>query len=221
MSDDKTCGKPVGSAKNGQDRGLCTRKQGHSGNNHGNGTCSRCGEILTAENAYYRNRATLSGFLARCKACDYQSRRCKHGKWSYACRACGGRGLCEHDKHKTRCLLCNPFGVYKKYARNAKAARRPFEITFEWFCLIISQPCLYCGANDRLNASVDQYVPGAGYTTANCVPCCSPCNYMKSDWSADEFVQHALRVSAHYQKRMHVGGPADVNDVAEAVAIGR
>lgn len=44
------CGKPISKAKNGADRGACTKVKGHVGT-HGSETCSDCGQLLVLENA--------------------------------------------------------------------------------------------------------------------------------------------------------------------------
>jgi hypothetical protein len=72
------------------------------------------------------------------------------------------------------------FSSYKSRVEHGQERARGlvFELTFEQFTHLVTQPCHYCGALpengvDRLEASV-------GYTLSNCVPCCQPCNAKKT-----------------------------------------
>jgi len=47
------CGTVLGLAKNGADRGTCSRRVGHRGR-HGNHTCALCADEVTPPNAYCR-----------------------------------------------------------------------------------------------------------------------------------------------------------------------
>jgi hypothetical protein len=57
------CGKPVKPAKNGVDRGLCTRPAGHTGK-HSSMTCIECGIALTKKNAPPSRLAELEAPVA-------------------------------------------------------------------------------------------------------------------------------------------------------------
>lgn len=41
----------------------------------------------------------------------YVRKKCEHGKNSYICVQCGGKGICEHNKIKRRCKLCGGKGL--------------------------------------------------------------------------------------------------------------
>ena len=69
------------------------------------------------------------------------------------------------------------------------------------------QRCFYCGAppstvkrggygryGDFVYNGVDRVVNEEGYSEANCVPCCAPCNKAKYTRTAAEFVTWALRL---------------------------
>jgi hypothetical protein len=64
-----------------------------------------------------------------------------------------------------------------------KALRRhqPFDLSFEDFLSIISSACVYGGGKPtEMTMEVDRKDPKAGYTKANCVPCCGRHNLIKS-----------------------------------------
>jgi len=102
--------------------------------------------------------------------------------------------------------------VYGNYRRNAKARGFSFGLTKEQFLHLVTGKCHWCGAEpanvcamafDALKYNgVDRVDSTLGYTSKNCVPCCSLCNWMKKDLSKEEFLEHVRRISKH-QKRSH------------------
>lgn len=62
----KICGEPMPRAKNGADRGSCTRPYGHGFNQHGSGTCTDCGVVLTTKNSKASVATKGSG---KCRVC--------------------------------------------------------------------------------------------------------------------------------------------------------
>jgi|SRR5579864_1066902 len=129
------------------------------------------------------------------------TRICDHGRQRSQCRPCGGAGFCEHDRRREACKECNPAGAYNTYIHSAKRRCARFEISFGEYQAIVSQACFYCGAHDETNG-IDQIQPGEGYTLANCVPCCSICNFMKRDYSAEKFLQQVKRITT-FQENKH------------------
>lgn len=105
------------------------------------------------------------------------------------------------------------FGAYKR-----GAARRglEFALTKQQFLKIVSEPCVYCGAtktevyrssNPRRHGEfrytgIDRYDNSKGYTAENCVPCCTKCNRIKLDMSADDMLAQ-LRKIIQNEKRWH------------------
>ena len=89
--------------------------------------------------------------------------------------------------------------TYKAAAYKAKERGHKFELSFDEYQDIISQPCAYCGTHEKKNG-IDQIVPSAGYTLYNCAPCCSTCNYMKRCLSVNEFFEHISKIQAYQDK---------------------
>jgi hypothetical protein len=83
MSRRKRCGKPVGKAKNGRNRGFCTKPKGHSRGRPlgrfktkcGNNTCPNCGTTLTTKTASPKVVTYGSGWCRRCALADSTRRR--------------------------------------------------------------------------------------------------------------------------------------------------
>lgn len=146
--------------------------------------CKACGGASICEHGRQRSY---------CKPCGGPS-ICLHGRQRPSCKECGGSGICPHQRRRSTCKDCCPFGAYKKIRCEAKIRGHLFEISFEEYQTLVSQVCAYCGSYEEKNG-IDQVVAGAGYTSANCVPCCSACNDMKNDRTVEAFLRHVLRIS--------------------------
>lgn len=115
--------------------------------------------------------------------------------------------------------------AYKKSARTRALA---WLLTDADVFALAAQGCHYCGAPPTgqyrpanagseestrlgifLNNGIDRVDNGLGYTKDNCVPCCKPCNYAKSNWPYDEFLAWIERVHVHQiAKRFAVAAAA-------------
>lgn len=100
--------------------------------------------------------------------------------------------------------------IYTNYKKQAETRGYVFELTTTEFKNLILQDCHYCGevpsntfksggrfynGNDTfLYNGVDRRVNTIGYTSTNCVPCCSKCNFAKKDFDYDEWIQWVHRL---------------------------
>jgi len=100
--------------------------------------------------------------------------------------------------------------AFKRIKSDAAAARRSFEIPFDWFVKQCHEPCHYCGRVDRNNISIksrslkvkgfvvenfkynglDRVDNAVGYTVDNCVPCCAICNRGKNSMGYNDFIEY-------------------------------
>jgi hypothetical protein len=60
--------------------------------------------------------------------------------------------------------------------------------------------CYMCGRGPSLG--IDRVDSTKDYSIENCKSCCTLCNYMKKDWTLDEFLGHVSRVYNHTQMWM-------------------
>ena len=76
-----------------------------------------------------------------------------------------------------------------KYKTYKERAEKRFEgdpcLTEEQFNKIFISECHYCGKEGP--NGIDRIVNSIGYKSANCVPCCKHCNYVKGDLSLEDF----------------------------------
>jgi hypothetical protein len=88
-------------------------------------------------------------------------------------------------------------GNFIRYKTGAKRRGLIFELTLDEFSKIINKPCYYCGSEgygiDRLDSSI-------GYLKSNIVPCCSMCNYMKNNYSEEDFVNQCIKISNNKER---------------------
>lgn len=85
---------------------------------------------------------------------------------------------------------------YTEYKKGASVRNIWFELTIEEFVSLVDKPCFYCDAyNSNESMGVDRLYSDIGYCVQNCVSCCKLCNFMKSDLTPLEFIEHIEKIS--------------------------
>lgn len=94
-----------------------------------------------------------------------------------------------------------------EYKRNAKNRNLSWDLSSESATILMRSDCFYCGSAPGikprakslnfigLRNGIDRLDPSLGYSSENCVACCSSCNVSKSDKTFDEFISMCIRVS--------------------------
>lgn len=125
-------------------------------------------------------------------------------------------------KYPTTSCSCDQYRLRVKphkyvmfdYLASAKSKHIPFKLTEDAFAKLVTSPCNYCGRPPERQLSpsrmrknsihaafrwngIDRIDSDKGYTEDNCVPCCQPCNEMKSDKSRDEFLSQIKTIHEH------------------------
>ena len=97
------------------------------------------------------------------------------------------------------------------YKSGAKSRNLVFELTNDEFYSLITKSCKYCGQEPELRIfrkgltgeckakvnGIDRVNSNIGYIKSNCVPCCTKCNLMKSNYTSDDFLTHISKIY-HY-----------------------
>ena len=105
---------------------------------------------------------------------------------------------------------------YDRYKQSARIRNIKFNLTKEDYIEIVKKNCYYCGTEAEVKQpqrkkgdyigvpvpynGIDRIDNTVGYEKQNCVPCCTRCNYMKSDMDASLFTEHILKLANHLQK---------------------
>jgi hypothetical protein len=80
---------------------------------------------------------------------------------------------------------------------SAKQKGRELELTKEDVAVLCVMPCYYCGINPNelgTRFGIDRVDNTVGYTRANSVTCCTPCNYAKKDYHLNDFLRGMCNV---------------------------
>lgn len=86
-------------------------------------------------------------------------------------------------------------GGYRSYKSNAFKRGREFTLNLEQFEKITKSPCKYCDETEK-RRGIDRLDNSKGYTEENSVPCCKICNYMKKNYSVEDFIAHIKKVAS-------------------------
>lgn len=87
---------------------------------------------------------------------------------------------------------------------SAVKRNKSWNITDDYAKELMTSPCHYCGLLDlsaRVNG-IDRVDNALGYWPSNVVPCCKLCNYFKKNYTVDDFLAHARRITGHQQARV-------------------
>ncbi len=120
---------------------------------------------------------------------------------------------------------------FHSYTNRAKIKKLEFSITKEQFRDLTQKNCAYCNsepkpyniyisdgkiaeslAQDNIDRSwvkvngVDRINSSIGYVLSNCVPCCSNCNYAKTDFSVEEFLDLVKKVYEFQKQKELING---------------
>ena len=100
--------------------------------------------------------------------------------------------------------------IYFKYRQSAKRRNYSFELSINFFSVLVKSDCFYCGSKPnrvQYNQSkkrnfifcngVDRKNNNIGYTEENCVSCCTICNRAKSNFSFDFFIEWIKNLKSH------------------------
>lgn len=143
--------------------------------------------------------------------------------WLCKCECGNEKLVCGYDLRSRRvqscgCLLNEPTNqlpsgeaafhrMYYQYQQSAERRGLKFELSQQEFGDMTKESCHYCGqepngiwksyrnSGDYICNGIDRMDNDVGYTTGNCVPCCSQCNYFKRDMEYQEFIDYLDRVA--------------------------
>lgn len=87
---------------------------------------------------------------------------------------------------------------YKSYYFRIRQKGKQFSLTFEEFENLLTQNCVFCGANEHI--TIDRLDSNIGYELFNYQSCCYTCNMMKHTLDSYNFLEHISKVYQHQIK---------------------
>ena len=84
-------------------------------------------------------------------------------------------------------------GKYRTMKGSGIKRNYSVKISFDKFCKIVLNPCVYCGENKK-RIGIDRIDNTKGYTIENSAPCCTTCNMMKKVMTVEEFIAHIRKI---------------------------
>jgi hypothetical protein len=102
--------------------------------------------------------------------------------------------------------------LWRVYLQGCLRTGREWDLSPSEFMGLITAHCHYCGSPPTNRTKIKQMTAqmsyngvdrvdnAIGYTAGNVVPCCKPCNSMKSAQSEDEFIRQARRITEHQDR---------------------
>lgn len=108
-------------------------------------------------------------------------------------------------------------GTYNDYKKRAENKNLEFSITISEYNAIIHNDCYICGkfSTSTHRNGIDRYDDTLGYTVDNSYPCCANCNYMKKQYSFQNFID---RLRLIYEK--HQNTPLTEENMTRCLAKG-
>lgn len=152
---------------------------------------------------FYGMKNTRAYYNTLCLKCNKKSiRRLDQIKIATTCKYCK-----DIDKiGKIQSVINNLYRSYKNSAYNKKLE---FTLELEEFKNIIEKDCHYCGnppietntsklrnfsKEKYLHNGVDRIDSTKGYEKNNIVTCCSMCNYMKRNYTIEDFLNQVCKI---------------------------
>ena len=105
--------------------------------------------------------------------------------------------------------------LYEQCKSGSKSRNIPFKLSKEEHTELIQRNCYYCGDPPPIKQpsrgnnyyvgvpvpynGVDRVDSDGGYVIENCVPCCTLCNWMKTNMKLSTFTEHILKISNNLQ----------------------
>ena len=81
------------------------------------------------------------------------------------------------------------------YKRRAEKKGVPFDLTMDYFNVLIKGDCVYCHRSPVTWFGIDREVPSFGYVSGNVVSCCFDCNVDKFEDDVDTMIMRNERIA--------------------------
>lgn len=156
---------------------------------------------------YQRNKERIKANHKRWREKNKEKTKAANAEWYQATKETRRERRKElRDDHydKNRVKIIEKRKVYfqtstGKYAQARSGAKKrgyAFDITADFYCMLIEDKCYYCG--DAPAKGVDRFDNTVGYTPENCVPCCYWCNRAKMDGTWEMMLEKVKKIHSRH-----------------------
>lgn len=162
-------------------------------------SCKYCGHIATdvlngLDRVNPLGKYCVDNVVPCCSVCNAMKNTMHVDEFIYSVRA-----VVNHNRGDPR-LDVNaarppPFGKNKQRCLIADSKSKAMQLSADEARMIKLGSCYLCGRAPAFG--IDRVDSRQGYTMDNCRSCCTHCNYMKKDWTLEEFLGHMARISVH------------------------
>ncbi len=129
----------------------------------------------------------------------YAKQYSSSGKQRESCRKYGKSIHAKHIKYQ---YATSAEGKFSHGKAQAKFRKISWELDFETYCTLTTNPCYYCDAiTVHTGVGLDRIDNKTGYTVDNVLPCCGTCNYIRGDDLTVEETKVAIKAIIDYRKR--------------------
>lgn len=175
-------------------------------------TCTKCNIEKLLED-FYKSSKSKDGRKSSCKECHkkdnnlreplYKAQRAKYRKENRE-KLLEAKRL-DFKNNKDKRLIKNKewskslAGRLYSYKKSANKRNINWELTDDEFATFWNKNCKYCGL--AINGiGIDRVTNNEGYNLNNCVSCCTKCNYMKTNYSENDFFEHIKLIYKNINK---------------------
>ena len=88
--------------------------------------------------------------------------------------------------------------IYNSYRGNANTRSYDFNLNFEQFKTFLNKNCFYC--NTPNSNGLDRLNNNEGYHINNVVTCCKICNFMKNNYTLNDFIEQIKKIYLNFQE---------------------
>lgn len=146
--------------------------------------CFYCGDIATSiDRIDSRLSHTLDNCTGCCKGCNKSKGAADSSTFIRKAFYRAREDYYDADADIWFVNKTKPRMTQYKYVAARKGV--PFDITREYFDILIKGECVYCKRRPTTWFGIDRVVPSQGYVIGNVVSCCYDCNLDKLDDDAD------------------------------------
>ena len=112
-------------------------------------------------------------------------------------------------------IIPNRFACsYNKYKYSAVVRSKEFTLSKDEYHVLVNGNCYICGIgtfDDHING-IDRYDNTIGYIKDNCKTCCSTCNYLKRDYTYDDFINKLVEINENKIPLYYNNGESNMSD---------